>query len=301
MGKLGEEVMKVGFIGFGEAAYEISKGLISQGFNSITAYDVMQNDDKIGPLIHKKADETNIQLANSLEDLVADNNIIFSAVPASNTLEVFQNIKNSLKPNTYYVDLTAATPDTKKQIESESKSLDVNYIDAALMGPVPVYKHKVPMLISGNGAEKIHETFSDYEMDLTIVGESAGNASAIKLIRSIYMKGLSTLMIEMLSAAKKENVSDIVIKSIAETMNKTDFEGTMSRLVKGTAIHSGRRAGEMEGVIQMLNDLNLNNDMSLATQRTLQNITDTNIRNHFVDKNPDSWHDVINYLNTNSK
>ncbi len=297
MGKLGEEVMKVGFIGFGEAAYEISKGLISQGFNSIRAYDVMQEDVKIGPLIHKKAKETNMNLANSLEDLVKENNIIFSAVPASNTLEVFQNIKNSLKQNTYYIDLTAATPNIKKQIESESKSLNVNYIDAALMGPVPVYKHKVPMLISGDGSEEIHDIFTDYEMDLTIVGSSAGNASAIKLIRSIYMKGLSTLMIEMLSAAEKENVSDIVITSIAETMNKTDFEGTMSRLVMGTAIHSGRRAGEMEGVIQMLDDLDLNNDMSLATKNTLEKITDTDIRNHFVDNSPDSWHDVINYLN----
>lgn len=296
MSKLGGEDMRLGFIGFGEAASEISKGLVAQGFTSINTYDVMQNDEKIGPLIRSKAEGLKVKLVDSLAELVEENNIIFSAVPANNTLEVFESIKKHLRPKTFYIDLTAARPIIKKQIESESKSLDVNYIDAALMGPVPVYKHKVPMLISGAGSEEIHDIFTKFEMDLTVVGPVAGNASAIKLIRSIYMKGLSTLMIEMLSAAKKEDVEEIVIKSIAETMNKTDFEGTMSRLVKGTAIHSGRRAVEMEGVIHMLNDLHLNNDMSVATQRTLQKITDTDIRSHFVDNHPDSWQDVINYL-----
>src|SRR5699024_4048780 len=128
---------------------------------------------------------------------------------------------------------------------------------AAIMGPVIVYGHKVPILISGKGSDTLKEYLNRFGMNITEVSEIPGNASAIKLIRSIYMKGISAILIEMLEAANKFEVEELVIHSISETLDSKSFEETMNRLVTGTAVHAERRSKELGGTIEMLEAYNL--------------------------------------------
>ena len=54
------------FIGFGEAAYHIAKGLSSEGMTGMVAYDSQQDSERAGAIIHKRAEEIGVHLAPDL-------------------------------------------------------------------------------------------------------------------------------------------------------------------------------------------------------------------------------------------
>lgn len=73
---------KMGFIGFGEAAYNIASGLKSDGYEIIAAYDKFWDVEPQCDLIGKRAKEIGVNLFPSLKELVENSDIILSAVSA---------------------------------------------------------------------------------------------------------------------------------------------------------------------------------------------------------------------------
>src|SRR5262249_20167469 len=72
----------IGFIGFGEAAFWISKGLREAGVTTVVAFDVQANAPAHGDLIRWRAAESGTQLLASAADVAARSDIVFSAVTA---------------------------------------------------------------------------------------------------------------------------------------------------------------------------------------------------------------------------
>ncbi|RDU38124.1 NAD(P)-dependent oxidoreductase [Neobacillus piezotolerans] len=286
-------MVSVGFIGFGEAASELAKGLSTEGITNITAFDVMMNHDVWGEKIKAKAQEIGIELAADVRDVLKRSEIIFAAVPANNALEVAQTVKNDLNENTIYVDVSASTPKTKMEISTLITSVGSLFVDVAMLGPLPVYKHKVPIMLSGSGANLFTDTMGKYGMDLVNIGEEPGTASAVKLIRSIFMKGVSALYIELLEAAYTYKVEDIVVKSVSKTMDAFNFEQTMDRLVTGSAIHAQRRAIELNGSIEMLAEMDLDSKMTSSARDKLEYFSKLNLKEKLNGDKPSNWKDVL--------
>lgn len=288
--------MKIGFIGFGEVAYEFSKGLLEEGVKEITTYDIQIEHLIFGKLLTSRASELGIRLTNNLSEVVNLADILMVAVPANKALEVSKTLKPFLKKSQLYVELSASTPKTQSEIFETLKESQVNYVDASIMGPVPVYAHKVPILASGPGSKILIEKMQPYHMNITKINEHPGSASSVKLIRSIYMKGIASLLIETLKAADTYSVSELVLESISETFDNRSFIESMNRLVTGTAIHSERRAKELIGTIEMMEDKDLNHFMTDATKAKLEEITQSNIKEKLKGVKPENWKDVIQQL-----
>jgi 3-hydroxyisobutyrate dehydrogenase-like beta-hydroxyacid dehydrogenase len=291
--------MKLGFIGFGEAAYEMSMGLKGEGLENVVAFDPLWNDTKFGQLIQERAKNAEVILKKEPDEVVSKVDVLIVAVPADKALAVSQSLLPNLKVDSIYVDVSASTPDVKTEISKWVNKRGIKFVDAAMMGPLPVYKHQVPILSSGNGTDKFINTMSAYNMNISKVSDTAGEASAVKLIRSIFMKGLPSLLIEMLVAARKFNVEELVIKSISETMDSKTFEETMNRLVTGTSIHAHRRSIELKGTIKMLEASNLDHRMSKGACEKLERLEEFNFKEKFQGKTPSSWLQVIDVIQEN--
>ena len=162
-----------------------------------------------------------------------------------------------------------------------------------MLGPLPVYKHKVPISASGNGVDRLIALMTPYGMDITKVSENPGDASAVKLIRSIYMKGVAALYLELLEAAHEFNVEQLVLDSISETIDSKSFRETMNRLVTGTSIHALRRSIELDGSIQMLEASNLKNSVMSKAAKIRQTLASFNLKEKFKGQKPDYWLEVI--------
>ena len=133
-------------------------------------------------------------------------------------------------------------------------------------------------------------------MKITTAGEKAGAASAIKLVRSIYMKGIASLMIEMLQAADAYDVSEEVVSSIAKSMDNIPFTSHLDRLVTGTAIHCHRRAAELKGSIAMLEECGFSSVMTKAAKEGMEDMEQFDFAARYVEKKPDGWNEIIQVM-----
>lgn len=268
--------MKIGFIGFGEAAYNISSGLISNNMNKrldIIAYDKMAVDDAaIAPLVKERAKKANVRLVESLEQLIGETRFILSATSSHVSIQVAKESAYYLANFHTFIDLNSSSPETKQEIFSVVQHTGATFVDAAILGSVPALKDKVPILISGNGSERFKRLGDRLKMNVEIVSNNPGDASAVKMTRSIFMKGLTALLTETLSLSNKLNINDYVINSINETLQNKKIEQLAQQLIPRTAIHAERRIGEMDEVMKTLQHFRLNNVMSKATKSMLETI-----------------------------
>ncbi|MGM7721655.1 prephenate dehydrogenase/arogenate dehydrogenase family protein [Metabacillus sp. Hm71] len=285
--------MHLGFIGFGEAAFELASGLKQQGLEKMTAYDPLWNMPAYSELILNRAATAGVTIVQTPEEILRQVNAVVVAVPADKALEVSSQLKPYLQKDILYIDVSASNPDVKKNIAKNVQEKGGKFVDAAMMGPLPLYKHKVPILASGDGAEVFVETMQTFGMNITKVSEVPGEATAVKLIRSIYMKGIAGLYIELLEAAHEFNVETLVIDSLSETINGRTFEETMNRLVTGTALHAVRRSVELSGTIAMLDSAHIDSSMSKAAKEKIEKLASLNLKDKFKGEKPEHWLQVI--------
>lgn len=285
--------MRLGYLGYGEAAYEMSCGLKQAGLSEIHAFDKMMDDSRFGPQIRMRAEDAQVKLCTSAKDVIEASEIIIAAVPADCALSTGKETAPFLDAGKLYVDVSAADPTTKRRIAEVVAETGASFADVAMMGVLPKFKHKVPILVCGDGAVRFQTSMTPYGMDITCVGEAPGKASGIKLIRSLCMKGMAALVMELLDAATCLDVVDEVIPGICKTMDSCSFEETMNRLAVGTAIHGARRAVELRGCVQMLEGLGLDGSMTAAAVRKHELAAELGLKERFVDRPPKTWREVL--------
>lgn len=270
----------IAFIGFGEAAYHIAKGLKSEGLNNIVAFDVNQNHETMGPVIQKRAAEAGVRLTDTIEEAYVSSEFIASLTSASIAVVVAKPIISKLVAGQTYVDMNAAAPTIKSDIAKLERNEGVMFCDAAIMGPVPGNGHKVPMLLSGDGADAFYKKFIKYGMNLTDLKVPAGGSSAIKMFRSVFMKGFPQLLIESMLPAYEFGALDALVDSLNDTLYGKTVEQLSNTLLGRTLIHAKRRSSEMKDVITTLDNMGIDSSISRTTKGKLDKLASIN----FVDK-----------------
>lgn len=183
--------MKLGFIGFGEVAYEVSRGLKEDGLDGIVAYDPMKNNPKYEKLIQERATAAAVTLLDTPGAVVKAADIIISAVPGSYALQAAEGLVTELNEQKIYADVSTSSPTIKQKIAELIEPTGAGFVDGALMAGLTLHQHKVPALVSGNAASKFIELMTPYHMSLNKVSDRAGDAIAVKLVRSIYTSRVS--------------------------------------------------------------------------------------------------------------
>jgi 3-hydroxyisobutyrate dehydrogenase-like beta-hydroxyacid dehydrogenase len=169
------------------------------------------------------------------------------------------------------------------------------FVDASVMGPVDIMGLKVPFVASGPHAAEFHDRMTPHGMVITVVGNNPGDASAMKLIRSVLMKGLAMLLLETMEAAQRRNILDAVIEDSSVTFNDIPFQKIIKRYIGGTAVHCERRIHEMKECLELLQDMGSTDRATKSTIAMLRDMVKMGMPQKFT-KEPDSIHPVIDAL-----
>ena len=283
----------VGFIGFGEAGYHISKGLRGAGVSPVFAYDVALESDERRTQIERRAAEADIVLCKSLADLGRCSEIVFSAVVSSVAVEVARQTAPHLGRQHYYVDLNSTSPAAKREIAAIMAATGVRFVEAAVMAAVPPLGHRVPILLCGEAAAELAARLSPYGMNLENVGSEIGSATATKMFRSIVVKGLEALFLECVMAASRYGVAEKVLDSVGTGYPGLDWNALANYLIGRTAIHGERRAHEMEEVASTLRAMDIEPIMAEAAARRIASFARLGLKARFADRVPESYQEVM--------
>lgn len=284
--------MRLGFIGFGEVGFELARGLKKEGLLAIVAFDPFANDPQFGTLVRERAEEAGVCLLNTPADVARQADVVIAATPGGKAVQAALAVVTALTPGKIYADVSTSTATDKKKIAEAVEAQGAYFVDGALMGGLSVQRHKVPTLVSGSGSAQFVRLLTPYKMSLTKVSDIAGDAVAVKLVRSIAMKGLASLAVETLEAAVKLGVESLVLKSIADTMTAAPFEETLDWLVTASAIHAQRQVHEMHDVMTMMKEIGVEPTMTDATAKRLEWLESKKYKERFQGKKPKKWEEV---------
>jgi len=290
---LEKQSFTMGFVGFGEAAFAIATGLRDEGFDRMRAYDATQCVEPNATIIQDRASELGVPLDPSLEALIANSDIIFVATSSASAVPVAEESAPFLSCGKLYVDANAAAPDAMVRVSQLISRSGSSFVDVAMMGPLPRYCHKVPILACGDGAALFETCMTPLKMNVRTVGTLPGKASAIKCFRSIYMKGAAALLFETCLAARRYEAVELIVESLSESFDSVPFKTWVDRLLNGTAIHAGRRIHEMDDVVGTLKTLGVESTMSEATRDVLSWVNTMGLPALFEGKAPDDYSDVL--------
>ena len=246
---------RISFIGFGEAGQAIASGLRETGIERIAAWDILFPVAD-GARLKAAGEAIGVRLAKSAADAVRDTDMIISAVTAASSLEAARSVEPHLSRAPYYLDINSVSPGRKRDTAALLGG-KARYVDVAVVAAIHPLRHKTPLLIAGPHAEAIAPLLGELEMKLNVVGADTGHAAAIKMIRSVMIKGLEALTLECFLAAARAGVLEEVTASFKNNYPTLDFSKIADYNLERMASHGERRAAEMEESAATLRELGL--------------------------------------------
>ena len=145
-----------------------------------------------------------------------------------NAREVAAAIR-SAKKKLVYVDCNAIAPQTGHEIEGLIREAGGIFIDAGIIGPPPRGKAKTKLYVSGPDAALLSQIV-DPQLQVRIVGERNGDASAVKMCYAAMTKGTIALGVELLIAARKLGVEQALEAEFRESQPDL-YESALKRSV----------------------------------------------------------------------
>jgi 3-hydroxyisobutyrate dehydrogenase-like beta-hydroxyacid dehydrogenase len=275
----------IGFVGFGEAGSTIARGLRSAGVERISAYDIQPKTSDV------------VTIVDSPRALAASSDIIFSAVTSSSALDAANQNAPFLTSRHTYADINSVSPALKQDIDRVVSATGARFVEVAVMAPVSPYGHKVPMLLGGPNATTFAETMRPFGMRMEILeGAKVGSAAAVKMCRSIVVKGIEALLFECVMAATKFDADDLVFASLKETWPGIDWKKLADYTSGRVVVHGERRAREMEEVAETLKAIGIDPIMAEATARRQDWSAQVGLRSHFGPEGPKTYQEVVDAI-----
>ena len=246
--------MRVAILGIGEVGSTLASNLLAAGVQ-VSGWD--PNPRNLPDGLH---------FAASNAEAVKGANLILSANLAAVSVDVAREVLPQLEENQVYADMNTASPGTKQAIDSLLADSPALFADVAIMAPIAPKRIRTPLLVSGNGASQFAELYSKFGSPITVLDEAAGYAAILKLVRSIFYKGLAAVVIETLEAAEKLNLDAYAREQMMTILRD---EPMIDRFVNGSRIHARRRIHEMDTVIELLQSLDVETYSSEAARAHL--------------------------------
>ena len=252
------------FIGFGEAGQAIASGLHDAGAaGRMTAWDTLF-PQAAGDKLLRAGEASGVTCAPSAAEAVRGTDIIISAVTAASSVEAARLVMPHLSGEPFLLDINSVSPGRKQET---AKLLDeaARYVDVAVIAPIHPARHQTPMLIAGPHTSTAMPLLTALGMRITDVGAETGAAAAIKMVRSVIVKGIEALTLECFLAAARAGLVDEVATSLRHNYPGLDWSEIVPYNLERMARHGERRAAEMEEVAETLRELGVEPLMTKAT------------------------------------
>ena len=266
------EKLKVALIGFGEAGAAFAEGWQGHAGVLIKAFDVKTQSDATRVEMTNRYEHYGVEGCDLLADAVGDCDVIFSFVTADRAQEAARSVLGLCRAGTLFFDCNSCAPDTKRGSAKLIEADGGHYVDVAVMAPVYPKMHQTKVHICGPHSAEAESQMAKLDMNVTVMDGDVGHASATKMVRSIMMKGLEAVMVECVLAGRKAGVDELVLDSLDKTYPGFNFREKAAYMLERVMVHGVRRAAELREVALTVEQLGLDNEMSLATVEWQQRI-----------------------------
>jgi 3-hydroxyisobutyrate dehydrogenase-like beta-hydroxyacid dehydrogenase len=238
---------ELALIGYGEAG---STFALAGGWSaSARTYDVSERR-------RGAAAQAGLRSCETAGEAIDGCRLILSLVTADQALAAAGAAAPHVSRDTIYCDMNSVSPATKQAAAAAIEQAAGRYVDVAIMAPVNPSHLAVPLLLSGPAAMEAQDELTALGFtDCRVVGLRVGRASAVKMIRSVIVKGMEALTVEAMLAADAAGVVGEVLASLEGSDRRLSWSDRADYNLDRMMLHGLRRAAEMDEAAATLEDL----------------------------------------------
>lgn len=287
---------RIAIIGFGEAGQVYAQDLARAANARVWDKKFITGQ---GDSLRAIAEQVAVQPASSLANALEGAEFVLSLVTAGNALDVAIQAAPLMHSGQLFLDFNSVAPDTKRAAAKAIREGAGDYLDVAVMAPVSPKRLQTPLLLGGEAAARAAVALCAMGCNARAVSKRIGEVSAIKMCRSVMIKGLEALTTECLSAAKLYGVEEAVLASLHASFPSLGWDDRLPHyFISRVAEHGVRRAEEMGEVIKTLQDVGVAALMSQATQQVQAGLPSKMVEKgvNYQELQPFSWQDALERL-----
>lgn len=256
--------MRVAIIGFGEAGRAFAAGWHEERADlTLTAHDRAQ-DGSNAEAFRQAADARGVALLGH-DEAVAQADVVVSLVTADQALAVARRAAPLMGAAHTFLDCNSVAPATKRKAADAITGSGAAYVDCGVLGPVHPRRHRVPVGLAGPDPSVAQGLFPEVTHRFDTVGEAA----ALKLMRSIVIKGIEGVVMEALAACDGAGMRETVLASLGPSFPGIDWPERAAYIEERVTSHGARRAAEMVEASRMLRDCGIEPMVSEGVARRL--------------------------------
>ncbi|HMA11686.1 MAG TPA: NAD(P)-binding domain-containing protein, partial [Steroidobacteraceae bacterium] len=229
----------IALIGFGEAGSILGEELARRGC-AVRAWDILLADPATQARMRHRIGLARADAAGSLAEALRGAKLVISAVTATSAADVARESAALLTAGQIFFDINSVSPGTKRANAALVQAVGAHYIDAAVMAPVPPQRLAAPMLLGGARAEELSPALNTLGFATRAVSADVGVASAIKMCRSVMIKGIEALTVECLLTARHHGAEQAVLQSLAATFPSMGWAGVQPDYLISRVAEHGR-------------------------------------------------------------
>ena len=230
--------------GFGEAEEALSGGFRSQ---SAVARDQKLLSNTSG--FRERIQKAGFHPVSSLEDGLVGIDWVGSLVIADQAAVACEQVCSSIRSEFTYLEMNSCSPDTKRSNAQMVADADGVLADVAVMSPVNPSRLDTPLLVSDPSAEDCVYFLNHFGYNASLCGPDVGQASALKMTRSIMIKGIEALSAECFLTAQRLGIQPEIVALPTKTFDGLDWLRRGGYNLERMSKHGIRRAAEMRAVI----------------------------------------------------
>jgi 3-hydroxyisobutyrate dehydrogenase-like beta-hydroxyacid dehydrogenase len=256
--------LTIAFIGFGEAGQAFAGSLRAHASVTIRAFDVLAGTAG-GSAIEAAAARLGVALGDGPRDAARGADLVVSAVTAAQSLEALRPLEGFLGPGQVVLDINSVSARRKAETAALVRAGGAVYVDMAVMSPVHPHAHRTPVLVAGDLAPGTVALLDALDFRYEIAGPDAGDAAAVKMVRSLFVKGLEAVTVQALAAAEAAGCRDRVLASLAGSFPGLGWPGFAAYQFERVGTHGLRRAAELREVAASMAELGFPEGEALAS------------------------------------
>jgi 3-hydroxyisobutyrate dehydrogenase-like beta-hydroxyacid dehydrogenase len=286
-------IRRFGLVGHGVVGSLFAR-LFREREANVISYDILlESEDTAEPMRLKILGDG--AHPGTLAEAVRESEYIIAIAPTQACYDAAKRASEHLQAGQVYCDFASTSPTVKRQTEAIIRATGAQFVEGAILGAVGASLDCPTILLGGEGAESVSDTLNHYGLRTRFYSAETGRASAFKMIRSVFSKGMETLLIETLLSARRAGLLDDVWDEIRTTLAPDRMERTLETWIRSHAISSGRRYCEMLEVSRFLEELNVPPTLTRAAADVFRRSNESGFPAAF-EQEPPHFQDVIDYL-----
>jgi 3-hydroxyisobutyrate dehydrogenase-like beta-hydroxyacid dehydrogenase len=264
----------VALLGLGEAGTAMATGLCAAGGwrdggpgREVLGVDVALGEGARGEAMARCMGELGCPASARYTDALSRADLVISVVTGEDAADAAAMARPLLRPGTVYADFNSITGPQTRAVAGQLTPHGIDFVDVAVMGSFLASGHRTPMLFSGPRAANLLDFAEAAGIPARVLGEGIGDASAVKILRSILMKGIEALAVECLVTARRQGLVEEVLDNMSD-VDGMGFANFVRVLTITHLAHARRRMEEVEKAMQNLAETGVPALMSDATRRS---------------------------------